>query len=283
MYCDSTTLNSLPYGHEVQSYIENIKEIQKHLSLDFHSIKKLVEIDRGKPGAHQKTLGLVAVFQIEQGYTLINGQLAVSKEIYPTDLEEIACNPSKVEIPEYIEIESLWDEKTEKDCENLFGDTVRLFVNQQHLRIPCIKATDELLSYYGARIIPEGVPFKFPVKEFPVFKMSVGENWFSEGVQNDEFGGVFLEYHHDQPHFHMVYEEGSFYILAKWKDAAKTKLQITAFELPPKVGIYTKKGAIHCDSALKGDVLNGYMLTEDFSVAFLRNNPEENKRVTVEI
>lgn len=261
------------------SYITDINEMQKHLSLDLDSIRDL-NLDRGEQGSHQTTVGLVNVLKKNESYLFKSGFFKKVEQLYTVDLEKIE---NSLEIPAYLEINAIWDNTSYLDCENLFGSTSRLYVSEEFINIPKVKATDLFLKYYGACIIPEDVPVQFPSDEFPIFMMSVGENRFRHGIQNDIVGGVFLEYHYDQPHFHMVYDEGSYYILAKWSDETKRKLQITAFELPVNKGVYTKKGVIHCDSAIKGTFLNGYMLTNDFSVAYLRTNIAENKRVKVDI
>ena len=260
-------------------YITDIHEMQKQLSLDLDSIKDL-NLDRGEQGSHQTTVGLVNVLKKNESYLFSNGFFKKVEQLEFIDLEKFE---NSEEIPPYLEVNAIWDQAIHNDCENLFGGTSRLYIEDECINIPKVKATDLFLRYYGACIIPENVPVQFPSDEFPIFMMSVGENRFRYGIQNDIVGGVFLEYHYDQPHFHMVIDEGSFYILAKWSDETKRKLQITAFELPVNQGVYTKKGVIHCDYAIKGTFLNGYMLTNDFSVAYLRTHSPESKRVKVDI
>ncbi len=264
------------------NYINDVAEIKKHLSLDSETVRKLAAIDRGGPGANMTTKGLAFVLKNSESYIFENGRFKISNELYPLDLEEKTSSPEYVETPSFLEIEATWDKTQKNDCDNVFGDTVRLFVNEKSLTLPVVKAADETLAYYGAAVIPKGAPVRFPGKEFPVFFMEFGENWLEGGVQTEQFGGVFLEYHNDQPHFHMAYEKGSYYILARWSDKTKSRLQITAFELNPGEGIYTRKGAIHSDNAVRGNLLIGYHITEDFSVAFIRNNPSDDKRVNIQ-
>jgi hypothetical protein len=200
------------------SYTRNIEEIQKQLPLDTPELMQLVEIDRGEPGANMTTKGLVAVLKNTESYIFEKGVFKQSQELYPIDLEERATSPLYVQVPDYLEVEAVWDKTPQKDCENVFGDTVRLFVNHESLTIPVVRATAEKLAYYGAATIPEGEAVRFPGDEFPIFFMEFGDDWLKEGVQTESFGGVFLEYHSDQPHFHMAYDKGSLLTLAKWVD-----------------------------------------------------------------
>eukprot|EP00479_Gromia_sphaerica_P009985 TRINITY_DN440_c0_g1_i1.p1 TRINITY_DN440_c0_g1~~TRINITY_DN440_c0_g1_i1.p1 ORF type:complete len:191 (-),score=30.44 TRINITY_DN440_c0_g1_i1:404-928(-) len=127
-------------------------------------------------------------------------------------------------------------------------------------------ATDRGLSYYGASFIAIGETVEFPLAEaFPIWALSVGDQYVDDYVMQPELGGgMYLEYHMDLPHFHMPLSKdaGGTYILGKKMNDMTYRL--TAFEIPYGYAIYTCTGALHNDAGLYGPLLVGY----NYSVAF---------------
>lgn len=111
--------------------------------------------------------------------------------------------------------------------------------------------------------------------------MNVGERYVEDFIMSPEGGGFYLEYHTDQPHFHMPIKGGGYYLLARWDDDG-IHLHITAFKIPDGCAVYTKQGAIHCDAAMTGDIIMGYNASNHCCTVLLRNakNTDEKVKLT---
>lgn len=237
-------------------------------------------VDRGAEGANMTTEELSLVVTKSQVYRVEEEGLAISTSaLEAIDLEDRAVHPEKVEVPPYLEVQARWDQTPQESGEgnNILGDNGILTLPSDILSVPCVEATNETLAYYGATLIRKGEVVRFPDEAFPIFRMTVGERYVDEFVMN-EGGGLYLEFHHDKPHFHMMFQGGGCYILARWNED-KTKLQITGFKIPDGYAVYTKKGAIHCDAALTGDLLVGYDQAVDSSTVLLRSTSNMKTKI----
>lgn len=257
------------------------EEIQKKLpQYNLDEICNLLYISRGPEGGRMETLGLVNSVTNDNVFILDGKTIKLSKEIFALDLEEEACNPPIVVVPNHFEFVAEWDKEIIESGEgnNILGDNGGLFFNESTLQFPSVKATKEALAYYGAVLI-DNSSIRFPgVEAYPLWKMHIGENYVQDYIMKKEGGGGFyLEFHHDQPHFHMVIEGGGHYLLAK--KIEENKFHITAFELTSGQAIYTKKGAIHCDAALTGELIVGYTASENCSTVLLRTKTNEMVKV----
>ncbi len=248
------------------------------------SINALLDVDRGAPGANMTTLGLELAVHNDQVYRLHGGKLEsvrAKSVIDVIDLEERSAHPHYVEVPAHLEIEAIWDSMPQSTGagNNILGDNGRLILDQNVLEVPAVVATDALLAYYGATLIEEGDLVQFPDEAFPLFQMEVGERYIPDTLMTDAGGGFYLEYHHDAPHFHLPIRGGGYYLLARWNDD-QTQLHITGFEIPDGKAIYTKKGAIHCDAALTGELIVGYTIAKDCSTVILQD--KEGKKANIQ-
>ena len=224
-------------------------------------------VDRGSPGSHMTTLALEAVVRKEN--YLFNGRELRATVLPAIDLE--AAVPEKVVKPPHLKVEALWDETVTAigATNNALGDNGRLELPVDLLEIPTVEATDETLAWYGAKLIKPGDVVRFP-DLFPLFHMTVGKKYVPEFIMTEEGDGMYLEYHHDQPHYHLSVKGEGYYLLARWnKD--HTKLSMTGFHIPDGTAVYTKKGAIHCDAGLSGEFVMGYTFSHDFSTVLWRH------------
>lgn len=248
---------------------------------DPQTVQNLADVNRGREGSHMKTLGLIRTVDAEHPIQIKGTTIEPAKGIFPIDLELESANPSYIEVPEHLEFEAKWDNTPVSNKNNILGNNGRLFLKESSLPIPSIKATPETLAYYGAVLIPENTAVLFPNQDpFPLWKMDVGQNYVQDVIMNEnEAGGFYLEFHHDQPHFHMVLEGGGHYLLAK--EAGPNKFHLTAFELSKGQAVYTKKGAIHCDAALTGELICGYSMAKECETVLLRTE-DGNKMVDLQ-
>lgn len=249
-------------------------------------VKGLMEVDRGDSiDSKMITHGLAGAVSSAETYQLLpSGELVVvkgAKALDILDLEYRAAHPARVEIPSYLEIEAVWDKTpfVSGSGNNILGDNGRLIIPVDGISIPCVEATDALLGYYGATLVEEGSIVQFPDECFPLFAMSVGENYTSKTLMTDAMGGFYLEYHTDRPHWHFSIHSRGYYLLARWNDD-HTKLQMTGFSIPDGKAIYSKKGAIHCDAGLIGDLIVGYSTAYDCSTVLLVNPRNERMNVS---
>lgn len=276
--------NSFFSVNEGERLVTSSSGLQKELPQYSETIiRSLVDINRGPKGGNMETLGLVRGVKNGQVYNVAGGTIALSNELFALDLEWEATHPSAEAVPDHLEFKAEWDVKTIASGEgnNILGDNGGLYFEDSTIRIPKVKATRETLAYYGAVLIPENTTVRFPGHEaYPLWKMHVGDNYVRDYImQENGGGGFYLEYHHDQPHFHMVVNGGGYYLLGK--QIEEGTFHVTAFELCNGQTVYTKKGAIHCDAALTGDLIVGYTASEDCSTVLLRTKTT-NEMVDVE-
>ncbi|HEV8052987.1 MAG TPA: hypothetical protein VGP47_10885 [Parachlamydiaceae bacterium] len=280
----SNLQNSFSAGIDAEGLITSLPAI--HAKLPQYScevIQGLFDIMRGPEGGCMSTLGLVASVTNDKTYKIDGQGIKQSKELFAVDLETEANNPSIVLVPAHLEFKAEWNKQTITSGEgnNILGDNGGLYFDVSAIQVPAEKATKETLAYYGAVLISENSAIRFPSDEaYPLWKMQVGTNYVRDYIMvKDSGGGYYLEYHHDQPHFHMVIDGGGHYLLAK--EVSEGTFHITAFELSNGDVVYTKKGAIHCDAALTGELIVGYTASEDCSTVLLRTK-NENQMVNVE-
>lgn len=265
-------------------YISDIHQAASALgSISPDVVRSLLEVNRGTAGANMTTLGLAMAVTNTETYTLKGSTLkplSSASASRVVDLETKASNPPRIETPLHLEIQAIWDDKTliSGSGNNILGGNGRLILEPSLIEIPSVEATDALLGYYGATLIEQDDIIHFPDEEFPLFVMEVGDRYVEDTLMTDAGGGFYLEYHHDKPHFHLPMRGSGNYLLAKWSED-HTKLQITGFRIPDGKAVYSKKGAIHCDAALTGDLLVGYSVAKDCSTVLLQN--KDGKRVEV--
>lgn len=280
-YLGSTNPSSM--SSEEEKLITSLHQLQEELpQYSQEVIQGLVNISRGPEGGRMETLGLIKSVKNDKVFEIDGKTAKLSSELFALDLEAEACNPSLVSVPEHLEFMAEWDREIISSGEgnNILGDNGGLYFEASHIQIPKVKATKETLAYYGAVLIPEKSAIRFPSEEaYPLWKMHVGPNYVRDYIMSkNDGGGFYLEFHHDQPHFHMVVNGGGCYLLAK--EISKNTFHITAFELSNGQAVYTKKGAIHCDAALTGELVVGYTASDDCSTVLLRTKTK-NEMVQV--
>jgi hypothetical protein len=229
-----------------------------------------------------KTLGLAAAVTSLDVIMHDGVIIKVAKELFSIDLEWEATHPQHVCEPKLVEFTAEWNSETLMDGgdNNILGDNGGLYFEASKLSVPVVKASAETLAYYGAYLIPENTAIRFPDQDpFPIWMMQIGGEYVNQYIMTEVGGGFYLEFHHDQPHFHMVIDGGGYYLLAK--EVAKNQFQLTAFELSNGQAVYTKKGAIHCDAALTGTILCGYNAAHDCETVLLRTK-DEHKMVELD-
>ncbi len=239
------------------------------------TIAGLMNVYRGPEGGCMETLGLTAAVTSHDVVIHDAITIKVTKELFAIDLEWEATHPQHIVEPKWIEFTAVWDSEKLMDGSdnNILGDNGGLYFDVSKLSVPVEKATAETLAYYGAYLIPEKTAVRFPDKDpFPIWVMQVGGEYVHQYIMTETGGGFYLEFHHDQPHFHMIVDGGGYYLLAK--EVAKSRFQLTAFELSNGQAVYTKKGAIHCDAALTGTILCGYNAAHDCETVLLRTAAE---------
>lgn len=250
---------------------------------DSQTIEGLLNVHRGPPSGRMDTLGLVTTVQSREAYQVDGVNVKTSNELFALDLEHEATHPSQVIQPEHLEFTAEWDPKvtTSGEGNNILCDNGGFYFREASLRVPIVKATTETLAYYGAILVPSDTAVRFPNEEpFPLWKMEVGTDYVKDYIMSETGGGGFyLEFHHDQPHFHMIVNGGGHYLLAK--KVGEERYHLTAFELSNGQAVYTKKGAIHCDAALTGEIICGYTASEDCETVLLRTR-ESNQMVNLD-
>lgn len=249
---------------------------------DNETIAGLMNVHRGLDGGRMDTLGLVTTVQSRDVFQVDGKTVELSKELFAFDLEQEATHPLRIVQPDHLEFTAEWDSSVLASGEgnNILGDNGGFYFKESNLRVPVVKATAETLAYYGAVLIPDNTAVRFPNEApFPIWKMEVGNDYVKDYIMNENGGGGFyLEFHRDQPHFHMILNGGGYYLLAK--KVGESQYHLTAFELSNGQAVYTKKGAIHCDAALTGEILCGYAAAEDCETVLLRTK-ENNQMVNL--
>lgn len=264
------------------SLIQDVEAVKELTGFNINKINKLLYLKRGPQDAQMVTHGLYQSVINTACYELHAMGLhpVAEKSASLLDLEHIASSTNIHAIPPFLEIDARWDMEPIfcGDKNNILGDNGCLFLPQSEIIIPSLVASNHYLSYYGALLLKPGDQVRFPDPTYPIWAMTIHKNYINEFLMSPAGGGFYLEYHHDQPHYHHALQGEGHYLLAKW-DPLRKKLQMTGFRIPTGHAIYTKKGAIHCDAALVGDYLVGYTTSQQCSTVLLHQHVE--KKVSV--
>lgn len=135
-----------------------------------------------------KTLGLVKCVNKLENYHIVEKTIRTSNELLAIDLEEEASNPPLINVPEHLEFFAEWDKKIIASGinNNILGDNGGLYFKESIIQIPKVKATTETLAYYGALLIPNKSPIRFPNCEpLPLWKIRVEPKFVSDYIMND--------------------------------------------------------------------------------------------------
>lgn len=195
--------------------------------------------------------------------------------------------PSRDLLPEkYAEIEAIWDARITDFHNNVFGGNGRLIVDLDRVELPVVEATDQNLAYYGAKIVHMEETVALDEDLFPIWIMILGKHYLTDFVMSPRGGGLYVEYHHDAPHFHMPLNtsSGGYYILGKKSKVIDEKTDrafyhLTAFKIPYGKSVYTCRGMIHCDAGLTGAWIVGYTNTHNFSTVVFRTGGTEMTQI----
>lgn len=269
--------------------LETIQELLPEYSKE--GLEALI-VDRRGEGeeSNMTTLGLHTAVRNRQAYLVTLAGLVETDDPHSECLEHCpACTPNALP-PRHVEIEAVWDKNSamEGDDNNILGDNGRLILESDRIDVPVVEATDEALAYYRAKTVSAGDVIEFPNKVFPIWVMDVGKNYIEDFIMTPRGGGMYLEYHCDQPHFHMPLscDAGGYLLLAKEVGEPdpvtnKQKYHLTGFKIPYGKGVYTFKCSIHADAALTGKRwLVGYSAANDYSTVLIREK-NEDKQVSV--
>lgn len=226
-------------------------------------------------GLHE-VIGDSRIYQISKQ----NGIVPEKQEIDPECVRQLSLHlPVRSHAPAYSEVQGKWQKSIIESGEgnNILGGSGRFFTKEALLEIPVVEATEKSLSYYGATLLNDGDLVSFNIEDYPVWGMSIGEQYVDSFLMSDVGGGFYVEYHNDKPHFHMPLsiDCGGFYLLGKEisKDDTTNEsvYHFTGFKIPFGKAVYTSGGTIHCDAALTGDKwLVGYTEAHDYSTVNLR-------------
>ena len=194
--------------------------------------------------------------------------------------QDIMLSNSSSQIPKYIDIEGIWDDKKQLKINNsnILGDFGK-FTTASHIDIPINIANKFNVSYYGAQLYNIFDRIKFDTTEvLPLTEMIIGENYAKGFIEEKELGGGQYLETHDNPHYHspMNTDDKGYIILGKWVDK---KIRLSAFTIPYYTGLYTPKNIIHNDANLIGRWLVVYSKSEKYSTVLLRDENDECTKI----
>lgn len=259
---------------------------------DVVTLQNLMVNRVGSEQGYMKTKGLHCVIQEGQLYQLSPDGLRVyDSAIEGKEIHNLSYSMSQQEMVENIPpnraiLVGDWIEASDENyfeserASNILGVNGRLCISTEKrvFHIPIEIASPEKLSYYGAVAVEMGAIVKFPSEEtgYPIWGMNIGPTYSQDYIMTDKGGGWYLEWHLDRPHFHMPLSEDAsgVYLLAKKIEAGK--YEVTAFHIPYGIGVFTRRGVIHCDAGLVGENwVVGYSTAREFSTVLLRNQQDE--------
>lgn len=246
----------------------------------------------------QTILGLHTVLRPGE-YFKFDSRRGISKVPKPKDesiVKVMRKEYSKVKIP-HVKIEGTWIGDMLDDDANLLGGSHRFEVDKIPVDLPIIEADDDIASHFGCKLMRDGDIVTFPEmhRPFPVFCLQIGDQYMEKYILIKELGGgVFLEYHDDNPHFHSPLSKRSDgYVLLgvptddravgtgksplpKLPDPTqKVALKVAGLKIPHGAALYTPPGILHADSACTGRWLIGYDSSDDFSTVLFRTKDDE--------
>lgn len=190
-------------------------------------------------------------------------------------------------IPEYYEFEGKWLKESNihfsniENEANILGGFCKFEIDLDAMQIPIQDATENNLLYYGCKLLKINDTIAFNTEDnLPLSIVSVGKNYVSQYILQEQYGGgVYLEYHKN-PHFHMPVNESASggIMLAKENGDA---YHISCFRIPFGYATYIPPYTIHNDCFLIGDYYVIYSKSEPFSTCLLRNL--ENKIIDISL
>ena len=259
--------------------------IKKHtyqiLNIPRQMFWKLLNLNRGFLNSKMKTQKLVTISD-ESTYFKVkaNALETIAKPAHYINLEKISFEDSQKPTCVVLNIKWLPKNQHSGKINNILGDNGALLIDKPQIDIPVLTAQNEYLHYYHAHRVEPGDNIKISSLAFPIWKMKISKNYIRKFLLTPTGGGFYLEYHHDQPHYHHNIHGEGYYILGK-ANASQTQIELSAFIIPKGHAIYTQKSVIHCDAALTGRYLVGYHLSQNFSTVLLRNTQDQQQLIQV--
>jgi hypothetical protein len=191
-------------------------------------------------------------------------------------------------IPEYYEFEGSWLKDSSIDSNNshsneanILGGFCKFEIDLDAIQIPIQDATKNNLLYYGCKLLKIDDTIKFNTEDnLRLSIVSVGKNYVSNYILQEQYGGgMYLEYHKNS-HFHMPMNKSASggIVLAKKNGDA---YHISCFRIPYGYATYIPPYTIHNDCFLIGDYYVIYSKSEPFSTYLLRNL--ENKIIDISL
>ncbi len=167
---------------------------------------------------------------------------------------------------------NLQDQETHDN--NILG-TSDLFIYNNDFEIPEVITNQATLNFYGAHLIRSGEIFNLENnKPMPLFEITVGPNYVSTYLLQENLGNGFYIESHDTPHYHQPLNENSsgYMILGK---RFEDQLIMSKFKIPYGCGLYTPPYVYHSDAYLVGDYNVIYNKADNYKTFMFRN--EYNK------
>tara|TARA_R110002110_G_scaffold415856_1_gene658394 strand:+ start:37621 stop:38511 length:891 start_codon:yes stop_codon:yes gene_type:complete len=266
---------TLLFFSEIQlasSYAESTVEINPALPKHIRTnIDKILVSRKGMDNQSYMTTGRVFSYIKKNEYYQVTADgLIQSSSI----LQENNYDSAPLVItPPYITFHGSWinNDNNSYNPASILGSIGELIVNESSLEIPSVKATNENLAFYGAKLLKIGDKIKFDSpSDLPLTQVDIGPNYVKNYIlQEDLGGGVYLEYH-NTPHYHFPVNQQSrgHLILAKCE---KEEYKISAFKIPWGHAVYTPPDIMHNDAFLIGQYYVVYTVTDKFSTVAIKD------------
>ena len=141
---------------------------------------------------------------------------------------------------------------------NLFPNSGILEIDgQKEITLSSFNPIGVDLSEFKARLVPNNKPFQITAQRLHVDDeyCAVSYQYDADYVEQEveAHSGMFLEHHQFAQTMTPLYPDSKgFVTLAKWKDSAKTMLDLIGIEIPFGYTLIIERGCIHGDTSLNG-------------------------------
>jgi hypothetical protein len=217
------------------------------------------------------TTDLITVFPINSNLILDKNNIISTKITNYTTLPKM-LSP---EIPNFTTVEGIFHINRNINNEilqnNILGNNSIFYSKVNNIQIPIIKFTNELLDFFGCRVINEGDVFQLHNKiEMPLFRIKIGINYKNDYLLKEKLGDGFYIETHNTPHIHQPVNMDShgYVVLAK---KVENILLLSKVRIPFGKAIYIPSNIYHNDSLLIGEYNVLYTKSDNYQTYLFKN------------
>jgi|LakMenEpi03Aug12_release.lakeMendotaPanAssembly.Ray.scaffolds.fasta_scaffold378635_1 hypothetical protein len=214
--------------------------------------------------AYMITKELITIFPIDCSLVLDKNNIITTNKPNYINIPKM-LSP---EIPNFTMVEGYFHNSANMTTtiltNNILGNNSIFYTKVHNIQIPIISFSDQLLEFFGCKVINNGDVFSIDnKKEMPFFKVLIGKNYKNDYLLKEGLGDGFYIEKHDTPHIHQPVNINSngFIVLAK---RLENLLLLSKIKIPFGKALYIPANVYHNDSLLIGEYNVLYTKTDNY-------------------